>query len=226
MKYKKIIIYSILCFIFYALLDSETKGSSPSRLDPVLENVFPEEFIARMYIVVSKNNRQYEFIEYVAMKNKNTCRVTLMGTPLGTLYDILVIGGRIRVVKMLQGRFSKRTRNFLFNDVKAVFIFPPGKIVKNVFKSNQIDLESNRRRRDYNYYFFDGKDGFLSKRIIINNKKKIYEISYSNYKQNESEGFFFPENILVKNIKGNYIVEINLFYIKSGNIPDRIFERK
>jgi len=199
-------------------ISSETKTHAVF-LYRKLHTIFPDKCRFSARVTVSFNNREMDFLTYTAM-NGADIRSRAMTEFGGTLFDFLIIDGRIMLLTFPRQFSEKIVRRGPAGDLYHLFYVPRMMAPVEACGDSCISISSSRNtRHDFEF----SPEDVLARSLEYGSGNLLREIEYSNWKTAPNVGIF-PGRIVVIHRALGYRCIIDILEVKPGLPNTNIFK--
>lgn len=223
MSDKGIPFFLIAAFLIFtsACSFAPVKNNSPSvNLLPLEEafprSVYPAQFTMNHRIIITIDEKEYDFIGYLMVDRKKGFRAMAYGEMGGKVFDLALANGRGEILKAPERIPIKPIMEGVIGDIGHIYL-PPDfeesfQVKDKEGKPFSIILRKGTKESQFN---FSDKKHLYETRYTEGNRL-VSETSYLDYKIYPGWGHAVPSHIKVVNHRWHYSMEITLTKITEG----------
>lgn len=196
------------------------KNQAEFPLQPMEEglpqSVYPETFTLNQRIILTIDDKEYDFIGYLATDRKSGFRAITFGEMGGKAFDFAFAEGKAEIFSKPEDMPVGPIAEGVIGDIRHTYFRPPFdeafQVQEKDEKSRIIILRQATEQSEYHYSA--GKILVYSRQV--SEMKLIREASYHDYKTFPGWKKSLPSRIRVVNHRWNYTMDITLTRIREG----------
>ena len=210
------ILFSSGCAYFTVEKKSQDRQKTVPFEGELPHSVYPEQFTLNQHIILTINEKEYDFIGYLKADGRSEFRAMAFGEMGGKIFDLAFADGRAEVLKKPEPMPIRPVAEGVIGDILHIFLQPD---VDQTFqikveegKSFLVTLKEKADKAEYHYSA--GDELYLSK--YSSKERIVSEASYMYYKIFPGWSRPLPSRIKVINHRWNYRMDITLIKISEG----------
>ncbi|MDH3974919.1 MAG: DUF3261 domain-containing protein [Deltaproteobacteria bacterium] len=226
-KYTSLILL-IFCLFITSGCASPTIEKKPPlpQLQPLEEalpeSLYPEEFTLNQRIILTLDEKEYDFIGYLAADRKSGFRAMTFGEMGGKVFDLAFAGGKAEIFKKPENMPIRPIIEGVIGDIRHIYFQPDFheafQLKGEEGKSFFIILKDTTEQTEYHYSA--DKTLYHSKQVSEN--RIVREASHLDYKIFPGWDKALPSRIRVVNHRWDYTMDITLIKISRGIKNQRV----
>ena len=211
-----------LCLLFTsgcASVTIEKKAPLPEMIpleEELPASVYPEKFTMNQHIILTIEDKEYDFIGYLTVDRTSGFRAMAFGEMGGKVFDLAFADGTAEILKKPENMPTRPIIEGVIGDIKHIYLQPDFEEAFQIKGENRksffIILRDTKEHTEYHYTtekeLYHSK--YMSKNTIIR------EASHMDYKNFPGWDLHLPSRIRVINHRWNYRMEVNLIKISEG----------